>query len=201
MEEEEEITNRGKPSPEDTPRHTLQRNLCVRAVMCNCFAFEKVWLTVTVPRVRACPPRGSPCASTLPPFPLQKGKFACSKEGKFLPLLLPSSLIAPVGTSRCLGSRPGRAPAAARFHVSFGWWWGKPNPSVGGSLDLTYRVGYIRSEAVRSIPRSFSLYSLFHIYPTGSSPHTKTHLDLGTAEQRVNPSPTEQPSWKRPSWK
>lgn len=135
-----------------------------------------------------------------PAFSTAKGIFVCSKEGKFLPLLLPSSF-APTGSGWCLGSRPGRAPAVVRFHVSFGSWWGKPNPSAGVSLDLTYGVGYIHGEAVCSIPRSFSLFSPFHIYPTGSSPHIKTHLNLGTTEQRVNSNPTEQLSWKHPSWK
>jgi len=76
------------------------------------------------------------------------------------------------GVRPVFGKSPWEGIAAVWFHISFGSWWGKPNPSVGVSLGLTYGVGYIHGEAVRSIPRSFSLFSPFHIYPTGSSsPH------------------------------
>lgn len=47
---------------------------------------------------------------------------------------------------------------------------------MGLSLDLASGVGSVRSEAARSIPHSLSLFSPFHIYPTGSSPHTEPHL-------------------------
>lgn len=103
-----------------------------------------------------------------------------------------------------LGNCPGRAPTAVSSHITSGSWWGKPNPGVGVSLDLTYGVGYIHGEAVCSIPHSFSIFSPFHIYPMGSSPHTKPHLCSGTVEQEqggVKLTPIEQLSWKCPSWK
>ena len=178
-------------------------------VMCNCFAFGKALCLANsdgaqgVCMLVAAASPAVTCRLLAAPVPAPTHLFHCKREnslaarrGNSCPCFSPplSSL---AGSGRCLGSHPGRAPAAARFHISFGSWWGKPNPSAGVSLDLTYRVGYICGEAVRSIPRSFSLFSPFQIYPTGSSPHTKTHLDLGTAEQRVNSSPTEQLSCKR----
>lgn len=67
------------------------------------------------------------------------------------------------------------------------------------SLDLPYGVGSICSEAVRSIPHSLSLFSPSHIYPTVSSPHTKTDLTPATTAQRVSCSPTEQLGWNIPA--
>lgn len=69
------------------------------------------------------------------------------------------------------------------------------------SLDLPYGVGYICGKAVRNIPHSFSLFSPIHIYPTVSSPHTKTDLNPATTAQRVNCGPTEQLGWEHPYWK
>lgn len=172
--------------------------------MCGRFAYEPV----RCPAHSAVPPAQPSRATSSQPLrrhppasSATKGKIRLQERGESLPLLLPSSLVAPTGSSRVLGSRPGTAPATARFHISGGSWWGKPNPSTGVCSDLKYRVGYIRGEAVRSIPRTFSLFSPCRIYPTGSSPHAETHRDLGTAEQRAISSPTTQLSWKRPSWK
>lgn len=66
---------------------------------------------------------------------------------------------------------------------SSGSWWGKPNAAWASSAP-PYGVGYICGEAVRSIPHSSSLFSPIHIYPSVSSPHTRTDR-----------SPTEQLGW------
>lgn len=114
------------------------RSLHPCRAMYDCFAFKKVsrLLLVTaqgtgVPEAVASTdaPLSHRPTSTHRSFPLQREKISRNKEGKFLPLRLPFSLITPAGSSRCLGSRSERAPAVACFHVSSALWWGKPNPA------------------------------------------------------------------------